>query len=245
MFEVKDLKVIIKENDEEIVKGIDFQVEKSSINFLLGKNGSGKSSFLMSLFGSENYEVSEGGAFLDGQDVLELDIEEKIFKGMFLSFQSPVGIPGLTVSNFLKHSINSVKRGRGEKPLSAPQFFRQLREAMEVVGIDDEWLKKDINVGFSGGEKKKLEMLQMILLEPKIAFLDEPDSGVDVNAVELIASCIKYMKERFGTAFVVVSHYEKLLRILDVDRVSIMKDGKIVASGGKELAEETLEKGFE
>ena len=242
MFEIKNLKVNV--DDKEILKGVNLCVEKGQIHIIMGVNGSGKSSLLNTIIKNPKYKVIGGSIVFDGADLSGLSISEVADKGIFLSFQNPPAISGLSVSTLLKYSVNSVRRANGQDPLSAPEFFKLSDKYCQMLSIPNAWLKREVNVGFSGGEKKRLSMLEMLFLKPKLALLDEPDSGVDVDSVNIILKAISYLREE-GTSFIIVSHYQQLISNVTPDFVHIMKSGVIVKSGDCKLAECVLKDGFE
>ena len=242
MLEIKNLKVNVDTN--EILKGVNLSVKGGQTHIVMGKNGSGKSSLLNTIVKNPKYNVVGGSIAIDNVDLCDKSVSEVAQMGVFLSFQNPPAISGLVISTLLKYSVNSVRKARGEKPLSAPEFFKKVAEYCEILQIPQSWLKREMNVGFSGGEKKRISCLEMMFLEPKVALLDEPDSGVDVDSVNIIIKAIDYMKSK-GTAFVVVSHYPQLISNIAPDFVHIMKDGVIVKSGDSNLADTILKEGFE
>jgi len=244
MLEIKNISVNVADNGVEILHNINLNIKDSEIHFLLGKNGSGKSSLAMSLVGNEKYKISSGSVLINGEDLLKMSIEERVHKGLFLSYQNPISIDGLSFSVFLKYAVNSVRRGRGLNPLNAYNFFKLLEKYCDMLSIPNDWIKRDVNVGFSGGEKKKMEMLQMLLLEPKYAILDEPDSGVDVDAIKSVISAVNFCKTNLQTSFIIISHYDKLLT-LNPDSVHILSNGCIIKTGGVEIAKQIQENGFD
>ncbi len=244
MLEIKNLFVNVTDDNTEILHDINLNINSSEIHFLLGKNGSGKSSLAMSLVGSDKYKISSGSILLDEKNLLDMTVDERVHNGLFLSYQNPIAIDGLSFSVFLKYAVNSVRNGRGLTPLNAYKFFQLVEKYSDLLSIPSDWLKRDLNVGFSGGEKKKMEMLQLLLLEPKYAILDEPDSGVDVDAVKSIISAVNFCKAEFKTSFLIISHYDKLLN-LDLDYVHVLSNGKMIKTGGVEIARQVQESGFE
>ena len=242
MLEIKDLKVNV--DDKEILKGVNLTVGEGQTHIIMGVNGSGKSSLLNTIIKNPKYKIVGGSVLFDGVDLSELSVSEVASKGIFLSFQNPPAVTGLSISTLLKYSVNSVRRANGKAPLSAPEFFKLSDKYCQLLSIPNAWLKREVNVGFSGGEKKRLSMLEMLFLEPKLALLDEPDSGVDVDSVNIILKAIEYLREK-GTSFIIVSHYPQLISNVAPDFVHIMKSGVIVKSGDCSLAECVLKDGFE
>jgi len=238
---LKDFKVSIE--DKEIVKGINLELNKGDVHVIMGPNGSGKSTLANGIMGHPSYET-KGKIILDGEDITEDAPNEKSKKGIFLSFQYPVEIPGVTVSNFLRTAINS--RRAKDKPIKLQEYIKLLKEKMELLNVPKEFSARYLNQGFSGGEKKKMEILQMAVLEPKVAILDETDSGLDIDALRNVCEGINKIKEQNkDTTVLVITHYQRMLNYLKPDRVSIMLDGKIVKTAGPELAHELEEKGYE
>jgi Fe-S cluster assembly ATP-binding protein len=242
VFDIKDLHVAV--GGAEIIKGVTLHVPAGQTHAIMGPNGSGKSTLAYALAGREGYEVTRGAATLDGADMLVLDPEERAAKGLFLSFQYPVEIPGLSVIAFLKAAINAQRKARGLDPMPAPELLKLLREKAEALRIDQEMLKRPLNVGFSGGEKKRFEALQMAVLEPRFAILDETDSGLDIDALKLVAENINRLRapER---GMLVITHYQRLLEYIKPDRVHVLARGRIAASGGPELALELEREGYD
>ena len=233
----------VQVDDKEIIHGLDLCVGRGETHIIMGKNGSGKSSFLNAMVKNPKYSITNGDIRLGGETILEKTVAQVAQMGLFLSFQNAPAIAGLSISTLLKNSVNSIRRARGEQVLSAPEYFRLAKEYCKMLEIPQEWLKRGVNVGFSGGEKKRISMLEMLFLEPKVALLDEPDSGVDTDSVEIIARAVAYQKSK-GTAFVIVSHYPKLIDLCKPEFVHIMRDGRIVEDGGMELANRILTEGF-
>jgi len=246
MIKIKDLHVEIENDEEEnveILKGINLDIPAGEVHAIMGPNGSGKSTLSYVLAGREDYEVTKGSMELDGEDLLELEPEERAAAGMFLAFQYPVEIPGVNMSTFLKTSINAVRKTRGEDELDALGILKLIKKKTAELGIKDDMMKRAVNVGFSGGEKKRNEVLQMAMLEPKFAVLDETDSGLDIDALKTVAEGVNAMRDE-KRSFLVITHYQRLLDYIEPDVVHILADGKIIKTGGPELAKELEEKGY-
>jgi Fe-S cluster assembly ATP-binding protein len=241
MLTIKDLHVEIE--DKEILKGLDLAVKAGEVHAIMGPNGSGKSTLAYALAGREGYEATRGEVLYDGQSLLEMEPEERAAAGVFLAFQYPVEIPGVANMYFLRTALNALKRARGEPEVDAPAFMKLIREKARVVGIKPELLKRPVNFGFSGGEKKRNEILQMAVLEPRLAILDETDSGLDIDALKTVADGVNRLRSR-ERAIVVITHYQRLLNYIVPDHVHVMLDGRVVRSGGKELALELEEHGY-
>mgnify|MGYP001167570652 FL=1 len=235
MLEIKDLRVNLEDKNKEILKGVDLSVEAGKVHAIMGPNGSGKSTLSYVLSGKDGYEVAGGSVKLDGLDILEMEPEERAAAGLFLAFQYPVEIPGVGNMTFLRTAVNSQRKARGEDEISATDFLKQVRERAKSLQIDAEMLKRPVNVGFSGGEKKRNEILQMAMLEPRMCILDETDSGLDVDAMKLVAEGVNALRDA-GRGFLVITHYQRLLDHIKPDVVHIMANGKIVKTGGPELA---------
>ena len=231
------------DGDAEILKGISLEIPAGQVHAIMGPNGSGKSTLSYVLAGREDYEVTEGCIDLDGEDLLELEPEERAAAGLFLAFQYPVEIPGVNMSTFLKTSINSIRRQRGEDELDALAMLKLMKAKCAELGISDDMMKRAVNVGFSGGEKKRNEVLQMAMLEPKFAVLDETDSGLDIDALKIVADGVNAMRSP-ERSFLVITHYQRLLDYIKPDVVHVLADGKIVKTGGPELAQELEDKGY-
>jgi len=227
----------------QILKGLTLNVGAGEVHAIMGPNGSGKSTLSYVLSGREGYEATQGSAAIDGQDLLSLSPEERAYLGLFLAFQYPLEIPGVTNMTFLKTALNAVRRGRGEDELDAAQFLRLVREKAASLGMRDEMLKRPLNVGFSGGEKKRNEVLQMAVLEPRVAILDETDSGLDIDALKTVSEGVNAMRGA-GRSFVVITHYQRLLDYIKPDVVHVMAQGRIVDSGGPELALKLEKSGY-
>ena len=243
MLEIKNLQVSLAEEDKEILKGVDLTVKAGKVHAIMGPNGSGKSTLSYVLSGKDGYEVTGGSASLDGEDLLELEPEERAAAGLFLAFQYPVEIPGVGNMTFLRTAVNAQRKARGEDEMSAAQFLKVVRERAKTLKIDSDMLKRPVNVGFSGGEKKRNEILQMAMLEPKMCILDETDSGLDVDAMKLVSEGVNALRDE-GRGFLVITHYQRLLDHIKPDVVHIMANGRIVKTGGPELALEVEQNGY-
>ena len=243
MLEIKDLRVNLEDESKEILKGVDLSVEAGKVHAIMGPNGSGKSTLSYVLSGKDGYEVVGGSVQLDGLDILEMEPEERAAAGLCLAFQYPVEIPGVGNMTFLRTAVNSQRKARGEDEISATDFLKQVRERAKSLQIDAEMLKRPVNVGFSGGEKKRNEILQMAMLEPRMCILDETDSGLDVDAMKLVAEGVNALRDA-GRGFLVITHYQRLLDHIKPDVVHIMANGKIVKTGGAELALEVENNGY-
>lgn len=226
-----------------ILKGIDLEIEPGTVHAIMGPNGSGKSTLSYVLAGREDYEVTDGKVELEGVDLLELEPEERAAAGLFLAFQYPVEIPGVNMSTFLKTSINSIRKQRGEEELDALALLKLMKTKCKELGISDDMMKRAVNVGFSGGEKKRNEVLQMAMLEPKFCVLDETDSGLDIDALKVVADGVNALRGP-GRSFLIITHYQRLLDYIQPDVVHILSNGKIIKTGGPELAKELEEKGY-
>ena len=243
MLEIKDLRVNLEDENKEILKGVNLSVEAGKVHAIMGPNGSGKSTLSYVLSGKDGYEVVGGSVKLDGSDILEMEPEKRAAAGLFLAFQYPVEIPGVGNMTFLRTAVNSQRKARGEDEISATDFLKQVRERAKSLQIDAEMLKRPVNVGFSGGEKKRNEILQMAMLEPRMCVLDETDSGLDVDAMKLVAEGVNSLRDA-GRGFLVITHYQRLLDHIKPDVVHIMANGKIVKTGGPELALEVENNGY-
>ncbi len=242
MLEITDLKVSI--NGKEILKGINLKVNKGEVHAIMGPNGSGKSTLASAIVGRDTLKITMGTITYLGDNLLDMPPEDRAMKGIFLGFQYPVEIPGVTMVNFLKTAINEQRRYRNLEPLSAADFLKIMREKQEMVGLHSKLTDRSVNEGFSGGEKKKNEIFQMALLEPKLAILDETDSGLDIDALKIVANGVNKLKSK-DNATIVITHYQRLLDYIIPDFVHILYKGRIVKSGGKELAGELEEKGYD
>ncbi|HQF48745.1 MAG TPA: Fe-S cluster assembly ATPase SufC [Flavobacterium alvei] len=242
MLSIKNLHASI--GDKEILKGINLEVKAGEVHAIMGPNGAGKSTLSAIIAGNENYEVTDGEIFLDNEDISELSPEERAHKGVFLSFQYPVEIPGVSVTNFMRTAINETRKANGLEEMPANEMLKVIREKSELLEIDRKFLSRSLNEGFSGGEKKRNEIFQMAMLEPKLAILDETDSGLDIDALRIVANGVNKLKSD-KNAIVVITHYQRLLDYIVPDFVHVLYNGKIVKSGTKELAYELEEKGYD
>ncbi len=243
MLEIKNLHVELAEEDKAILKGVNLTVEAGKVHAIMGPNGSGKSTLAYVLSGRPGYEVMEGTATLDGTDLLALEPEERAAAGLFQAFQYPVEIPGVGNMTFLRTAVNAQRKARGQDEMSAADFLKEVRAKAKELKIDADMLKRPVNVGFSGGEKKRNEILQMAMLEPRMCILDETDSGLDVDAMKLVSDGVNALRDE-GRGFLVITHYQRLLDHIKPDVVHILADGRIVKSGGPELALEVEHNGY-
>jgi Fe-S cluster assembly ATP-binding protein len=243
MLEIKDLKASLADEDKQILKGVNLTVEAGKVHAIMGPNGSGKSTLSYVLSGKDGYEVTGGSVALDGKDILEMEPEERAAEGLFLAFQYPIEIPGVGNMVFMRTAVNAQRKARGEDEMSATEFLKVVRARAKTLKIDADMLKRPVNVGFSGGEKKRNEILQMAMLEPKLCILDETDSGLDVDAMKLVAEGVNALRDE-GRAFLVITHYQRLLDHIKPDLVHIMADGRIIKTGGPELALEVEQNGY-
>ena len=242
MLKITDLHANI--DGKSILKGINLEIKPGEVHAIMGPNGSGKSTLAAVVAGKEEYEVEKGEITFEGQDIDELSVEERAHKGIFLSFQYPVEIPGVTVTNFMKTSLNEMRKAKGLEDMPAKEMLKMIREKSELLEIDRKFLSRSLNQGFSGGEKKRNEIFQMAMLEPKLAILDETDSGLDIDALRIVANGVNKLKTK-DNAVVVITHYQRLLDYIVPDFVHVLHNGKIVKSGTKELAFELEEKGYD
>ena len=243
MLEIKNLRVKLSEEERTILNGVSLEVPKGEVHAIMGPNGSGKSTLAYVLAGREGYQVTGGEILWNGEDVLAMVPDERAAKGVFLAFQYPMEIPGVATMTFMRTALNAVRRKRGQQELTTPEFLRRVREDAASLGIADEILKRPLNVGFSGGEKKRMEILQMAVLEPTLCVLDETDSGLDIDAVRVVSAGVNKLKAK-DRAMLVITHYQRLLNYIVPDKVHVMADGRIQKSGGKELALELEKSGY-
>lgn len=242
MLKIKNLHAGIE--DKEILRGIDLDVKAGEVHAIMGPNGSGKSTLSSVIAGNETYEVMDGDILLDDESILELAPDERAHKGVFMSFQYPVEIPGVSTTNFIKTAINSKRKALGQEELPARDMLKMIREKSELLEMDRKFLSRSLNEGFSGGEKKRNEIFQMAMLEPRLAILDETDSGLDIDALKVVANGVNKLKSD-DNAVIVITHYQRLLDYIIPDYVHVLHNGRIVKSGGKELAHELEEKGYD
>ena len=245
MIKIENLKASIEtdDGDKEILKGVDLEIGGGEVHAIMGPNGAGKSTLSYVLAGREDYEVTDGSVMLDGQEITEMDPEERAAAGLFLAFQYPIEIPGVNMSTFLKTSLNAIRKQRGEDELDSLALLKLMKAKTKELGISENMMKRAVNVGFSGGEKKRNEVLQMAMLDPKFCVLDETDSGLDIDALKVVADGVNAMRNE-KRSFLVITHYQRLLDYIKPDVVHIFADGKIVKSGGPELAKELEAKGY-
>ena len=228
----------------EILKGLSLEVPAGEVHAVMGPNGSGKSTLSYTLAGRDSYEVTDGAVTFDGEDLLALDPDARAAKGVFLSFQHPMEIPGVATMNFIRTALNAQRKARGEEEVSAADFLKLIREKAKLVGLDDAKLKRPFNVGFSGGEKKRMEMLQMAIFEPRFCIMDETDSGLDIDALKMVGEVVNALRDS-SRGFLVITHYQRLLEYIKPDAVHVLAGGRIVKSGGPELARELEKSGYE
>lgn len=229
--------------NKEILQGLSLEIKAAEVHAIMGPNGAGKSTLGYSLAGKPGYDVTGGSAVLDGQNLIEMEPEERAAAGLFLAFQYPVEIPGVNVITFLRTALNAQRKARGETEIDGPAFLKLVREKAAILGLKDEMLKRNLNVGFSGGEKKRLEVLQMLLLDPKLAICDETDSGLDIDALKTVAEGVNTLRGQ-NRGLLVITHYQRLLDYIVPDFVHVLANGRIVKSGGAELAKELEAKGY-
>ncbi|WBL22532.1 MULTISPECIES: Fe-S cluster assembly ATPase SufC [unclassified Zunongwangia] len=242
MLKIKNLHASIEE--KEILKGINLEINPGEVHAIMGPNGSGKSTLSSVIAGKEEYEMTDGEIIFEGEDLSELDPEERAHKGVFLSFQYPVEIPGVSVTNFMKTAINAHRKANGLEDMPANEMLKLIREKSELLEIDRKFLSRSLNEGFSGGEKKRNEIFQMAMLDPKLSILDETDSGLDIDALKIVSNGVNKLRNE-NNAVLVITHYQRLLNYIVPDVVHVLIDGKIVKTGGKELAYELEERGYD
>ncbi len=241
MLEIKDLRVSVE--DREILKGVNLVVPYGEVHAIMGRNGSGKSTLSYAIAGRDGYEITGGDVVLDGQSIIDMEPDERAAAGLFLAFQYPIEIPGVATMTFLKTAMNAQRKSRGEDELSTPEFMKAVRDAADKLSIDKGMLKRALNVGFSGGEKKRAEVLQMALLQPKMCIMDETDSGLDIDALKVVSEGVNKMRSP-KRSMLVITHYQRLLDHIVPDRVHVFSDGQIVESGDKDLALTLESKGY-
>ncbi|MCP5405236.1 MAG: Fe-S cluster assembly ATPase SufC [Pseudomonadaceae bacterium] len=244
MLTVNDLKIQLEGDRKKILQGVSLSVGAGEVHAIMGPNGAGKSTLGYVLAGREGYEVTGGSVDFDGQDLLEMEADERARAGVFLAFQYPVELPGVNVATFLRTALNAHRAARGEKELNAVEFLKLCRREMQALSMPEDFLQRSVNTGFSGGEKKRFEVLQMALLEPKLCILDETDSGLDIDALRIVAEGVNRLRDA-GRSFVVITHYQRLLEYIKPDHVHVLAAGRVVKSGGPELALELEAKGYE
>ena len=242
MLEIKNLHASV--NNNKILKGLNLNINKGEVHAIMGPNGSGKSTLASVIAGREEYEVNKGSIIYSKKKLLKLSADERAIQGIFLAFQYPVEIPGVSTTNFIKTAVNQIRKSKGKKPLDAVSFLKVMKEKMKIVKINQTLLSRSINEGFSGGEKKRNEIFQMAMLDPKLAILDETDSGLDIDALKIVAKGVNKLKSK-DNATIIVTHYQRLLDYIIPDYVHVLIDGKIVKSGDKNLAQELEKKGYD
>ncbi len=242
LLKIEDLHVKVDGN--EILKGLDLEMDTGEIHAIMGPNGSGKSTLASVIAGHDAFEITQGKIYFEGEDLTEFEPHERAQKGIFLAFQYPVEIPGVSNANFMKTSINEIRKSRGQEPLDAMDFLQLMREKASLVEIDQKFLHRAVNEGFSGGEKKRNEIFQMAMIDPKLGILDETDSGLDIDALKIVANGVNKIAGENNT-MMIITHYQRLLNYIVPDKVHVLYNGKIVKSGGKELAIELEEKGYD
>ncbi|MET0195486.1 MAG: Fe-S cluster assembly ATPase SufC [Hyphomicrobiaceae bacterium] len=243
MLEIKNLHVKLADEDKPILRGVNLQLPRGEVHAIMGPNGSGKSTLAYVLAGRDGYEVTDGEILWNGESILDMQPDERAAKGVFLAFQYPMEIPGVATMTFLRTAVNAVRKKRGQSEFTTPEFLKRIRVEATRLGMADEMLKRPVNVGFSGGEKKRMEILQMAMLEPTLCVLDETDSGLDIDAVRVVSEGVNALRAQ-DRAMLVITHYQRLLNYIVPDKVHVMADGRIVRSGGKELALELEKTGY-
>ncbi len=243
MLEIKNLHVKLADEDTAILKGVSLAVPKGQVHAIMGPNGSGKSTLAYVLAGRDDYEVTQGDILWNGESVLEMAPDERAAKGIFLAFQYPLEIPGVATMTFLRTAVNAVRKKRGQAEFTTPEFLKRVRGEAAALGVSDEMLKRPLNVGFSGGEKKRMEILQMAMLEPSLCVMDETDSGLDIDAVRIVSEGVNRLRSK-DRAMLVITHYQRLLNYIVPDKVHVMAGGAIQKTGGKELALELEKTGY-
>ena len=242
MLEIKNLHVSV--NNNKILKGLNLSINKGEIHAIMGPNGSGKSTLASVIAGREEYKINKGSIIYSNKELLELSADERAKQGIFLAFQYPVEIPGISTTNFIKTAVNKIRESKGKKSLDAVSFLKIMKEKMKIVKVNQTLLSRSINEGFSGGEKKRNEIFQMAMLDPKLAILDETDSGLDIDALKIVAKGVNKLKSK-DNATIIITHYQRLLKYIIPDYVHVLIDGKIVKSGDKNLAQELEKKGYD
>jgi Fe-S cluster assembly ATP-binding protein len=244
MLEISNLHASVDNGEKPILKGLDLSVPKGEVHAIMGPNGSGKSTLSYVLTGRDGYDVTDGKVAFDGEDIGELEPEERAARGLYLSFQYPVEIPGVPTLTFIREALNAQRKARAEDEVSAPDFMRLIREKAAILNVSMDMLKRPVNVGFSGGEKKRMEILQALVLEPRFLILDETDSGLDIDALKVVSEGVNALRSP-DRAMLVITHYQRLLDYIAPDKVHVMSAGRIVASGGPELARELEAEGYD
>ncbi|MRI63049.1 Fe-S cluster assembly ATPase SufC [Ornithobacterium rhinotracheale] len=244
MLKINNLHAALEDGQREILKGINLEINPGEVHAIMGPNGAGKSTLSSVIAGKEDYEVTDGDILLDGESLLELDPAERAQKGIFMSFQYPVAIPGVSVTNFIKTAINETRKAQGLEEMPAGEMLKQIKEKSALLNIDQSFLSRSLNEGFSGGEKKRNEIFQMMMLNPKLAILDETDSGLDIDALKIVAEGVNKFKNK-DNGVLIITHYQRLLDYIVPDFVHVLADGKIIKTGDKNLALELEEKGYD
>ena len=244
MLKINNLRASLEEGHKEILKGVNLEINPGEVHAIMGPNGAGKSTLSSVIAGKEDYEVTGGDILLDGKSLLDLDPSERAHRGIFMSFQYPVAIPGVSVTNFIKTAINETRKAQGLDEMSASEMLKEIRKKAELLGIDKSFLSRSLNEGFSGGEKKRNEIFQMMMLNPRLAILDETDSGLDIDALRVVADGVNQFKNK-DNGVLIITHYQRLLDYIVPDFVHVLADGKIIKSGDKDLALELEERGYD